>query len=198
MRMVLISEFAVPVADLGGFTEAQTATLEKLIPFLLKDLKSQMEELGLDEAVEEALDSVQWKSAEFTETDSSNIGHAGAYYQVTFSLEAGTVAMMAGFQLKEFENTEDPDTRKGNWMIQIPVEGPIKFLSDKMEFSDIQKYVNGYVQVVGVTYRGRRGRMAMNEEGNVMGLKINPRATDLAPEYGVIVGNVVVVLGHKL
>lgn len=198
MRMVLSSEFVVLISALGDFEEAKHADLKTLIPFLNQDLASQIDELGQEEIKKEVLSEVTWISAQFLELGGGMVNGPGAYYRAEFSLPVNLVAAMAGFKMEELQNTEDPDVKRGNWMIQIPVEGPIRFLPDKMEFTDIQRYVNGYVQVVGVTYQGRRGRMVMNEDGHVLGLKINPRATDLVPELGVIVGNVVVVLGHKL
>lgn len=93
--------------------------------------------------------------------------------------------------------------------VVIPVDGPVRIETapsgdDRLQY--LQGIVGGYIEAVNVqevlTDRGRRRAPAtvwVNEEGKILGLPINPRATDLcAATIGgwfadVICGDVVVL-----
>ena len=113
--------------------------------------------------------------------------------------------------------------KAGCYVIYIPAEGPVKVETEMAPFEDYQKYVGGYVQLVhgeinidllaitmfncwdesltGLTEifaDPKQVEWLVNEEGKLVNLPINPKATILMNLGYEIVGDVVLLVGHKL
>lgn len=67
-----------------------------------------------------------------------------------------------------------------------------EYRKSKVSLEDAQKFVGGYVEVVSL---GKR-QMLVNEEGLLIGLPVNPEASQLAGQ--MIVGNALVLEGRAV
>lgn len=82
---------------------------------------------------------------------------------------------------------------KNRPVVLISSEGNIKHLSydRRIPLSDLQDFVNGYIEILKVKYDGILQHMIVNEEGLLYNLPVNKTASELANR--IIVGNVAIV-----
>lgn len=72
--------------------------------------------------------------------------------------------------------------------------GKVESLDHRPSLSEAQKIVGGYIEIVPI--QGRMVTLVVNEEGRLLGLPLNPDATELF-QYSPICGDVIVLEGWK-
>lgn len=64
-------------------------------------------------------------------------------------------------------------------VLKIPANGNPEFVTIKNDLAGMQKFVNGYIEFVGFPFKKSKYALTINEEGRLIDLPLNVRATYL-------------------